>query len=96
MSKFNNVSCSQCGEDFGPGEGGFSRCQDHDFILRDSRSKEVLRISLNGNRGVVAFPDVQITIDVCDLVGLRNWMERKLGCLYDDNTPEFMADGKRG
>ena len=27
--KFANVSCSQCGNDFGPGDHGFSHCQDH-------------------------------------------------------------------
>lgn len=27
--KFNNVSCSQCGQEFGPGNGGFSHCEDH-------------------------------------------------------------------
>lgn len=26
---FENVSCSQCGRDFGPGEHGFSHCSDH-------------------------------------------------------------------
>ena len=27
--KFDNVSCSQCGRDFGPGDHGFSHCIDH-------------------------------------------------------------------
>jgi hypothetical protein len=27
--KFANVSCSQCGREFGPGDHGYSRCQDH-------------------------------------------------------------------
>lgn len=27
--KFPNVSCSQCGQDFGPGEHGFSHCANH-------------------------------------------------------------------
>ena len=27
--RFHNVSCSQCGEDFGPGDHGFSQCADH-------------------------------------------------------------------
>lgn len=29
MSKFENVSCSQCGQDFGPGDHGFSHCENH-------------------------------------------------------------------
>lgn len=28
-ARFPNVSCSQCGQDFGPGDEGFSRCADH-------------------------------------------------------------------
>jgi len=27
--EFENVSCSQCGRDFGPGEHGFLHCADH-------------------------------------------------------------------
>lgn len=27
--RFQNTSCSQCGEDFGPGDSGFSHCSDH-------------------------------------------------------------------
>jgi hypothetical protein len=27
--RFANVSCSQCGQDFGPGNHGFSHCKDH-------------------------------------------------------------------
>ena len=29
MSKFANVSCSQCGREFGPGDSGFSHCENH-------------------------------------------------------------------
>lgn len=29
MSKFDNVSCSQCGQEFGPGNHGFSHCEHH-------------------------------------------------------------------
>ena len=27
--KFSNVSCSQCGKGFGPGNHGYSHCEDH-------------------------------------------------------------------
>lgn len=27
--RFENVSCSQCGQEFGPGNAGFSHCEDH-------------------------------------------------------------------
>ena len=29
MPRFQNVSCSHCGRDFGPGDAGFSHCEDH-------------------------------------------------------------------
>jgi len=29
MPRFENVSCSQCGRDFGPGDHGFSSCYSH-------------------------------------------------------------------
>jgi hypothetical protein len=28
-SRFSNVSCSQCGQEFGPGDHGYSHCSDH-------------------------------------------------------------------
>ena len=28
-AKFKNVWCSSCGEDFGPGDSGFSHCESH-------------------------------------------------------------------
>jgi len=32
--KFENVSCSQCGGEFGPGDAGFSHCSDHRSVKR--------------------------------------------------------------
>lgn len=29
MAKFPDTFCSQCGESFGPGDSGYSHCQDH-------------------------------------------------------------------
>ena len=29
MAKFQNVSCSHCGQEFGPGDHGYSHCDDH-------------------------------------------------------------------
>lgn len=37
--RFENVSCSQCGNDFGPGENGFSHCSDHRKIITFSKVK---------------------------------------------------------
>ena len=33
--KYANVSCSQCGRSFGPGDHGFSHCQDHPGHVQD-------------------------------------------------------------
>lgn len=32
VPKFDEVSCSQCGRTFGPGDYGFSRCKDHAYL----------------------------------------------------------------
>lgn len=32
--KFGNVTCSQCGGEFGPGNHGFSHCENHKHLLR--------------------------------------------------------------
>ena len=29
MAKYDNVGCSQCGREFGPGDAGFSDCRQH-------------------------------------------------------------------
>lgn len=29
IARYANVSCSQCGRDFGPGDQGYSSCTDH-------------------------------------------------------------------
>ncbi len=31
--KFENVSCSECGQEFGPGDHGFSHCENHRLLL---------------------------------------------------------------
>ena len=31
--RFANVSCSQCGESFGPGDNGYSHCEHHKGLL---------------------------------------------------------------
>lgn len=98
MSRFENVSCSQCGEDFGPGESGFSRCQDHDFVLRDSSGRVVLSITHIGDGPVygpvyqIRTPQSFITIDIAEMAGLRNWLERKIGCLYQDSSDDDVPE----
>lgn len=36
MARFPNVSCSNCGGSFGPGDAGFSHCQDHPGPRREA------------------------------------------------------------
>ncbi len=30
LPRFEQVSCSQCGRSFGPGDSGYSHCKDHE------------------------------------------------------------------
>ena len=39
-AKFENVSCSQCGRSFGPGDHGYSHCSDHEALSPVSREAE--------------------------------------------------------
>lgn len=47
MPKFTETSCSQCGGTFGPGDHGFSHCENHAYanvkteILKDSRLRAI-------------------------------------------------------
>ena len=34
-AKFANTFCSQCGKEFGPGNHGFSHCQDHNKSIKE-------------------------------------------------------------
>lgn len=42
--RYDNVFCSQCGRGFGPGDHGFSHCEDHPGHVRDMA---FLRADLN-------------------------------------------------
>ena len=37
--KFQNTFCSQCGEEFGPGDSGYSHCQDHNKPFKSDAHK---------------------------------------------------------
>lgn len=37
MARFENVSCSNCGASFGPGDHGFSHCDQHPGYRRDQK-----------------------------------------------------------
>lgn len=38
--RFPNVSCSHCGQEFGPGDAGFSHCEDHIGAKQSTRNTE--------------------------------------------------------
>lgn len=45
--KYADVSCSQCGRSFGPGDHGFSHCEDHPGHVADMKAwkEELLRLA---------------------------------------------------
>lgn len=43
MPKFNETFCSQCGGSFGPGDAGFSHCDQH-LEVQDRDSPTVKRV----------------------------------------------------
>lgn len=52
MPRFDKTFCSQCGGEFGPGDGGFSHCDQHagKFDIDDTRNQ--VRLSDQWNPGV--------------------------------------------
>lgn len=46
--RFPNVSCSQCGSDFGPGDSGFSSCREHQRRPADLERKADAAIQRTG------------------------------------------------
>jgi len=48
--KFANVFCSQCGQEFGPGDHGFSHCANHKRhnALGEGRERGILREASSG------------------------------------------------
>lgn len=58
MVKYDNVSCSQCGRDFGPGDHGFSHCNHHRKIaVRPSRQQDIYAELLAALKAFVAEVD---------------------------------------
>jgi hypothetical protein len=47
--KYDNVSCSQCGRSFGPGDHGFSHCEDHPGYVQDMKywQEQLLKIAVS-------------------------------------------------
>jgi hypothetical protein len=41
MSQQTNISCSCCGEDFGPGDRGFSHCDTHAELVPDTILEDI-------------------------------------------------------
>jgi hypothetical protein len=39
--KYQNISCSQCGQEFGPGDRGFSSCDNHAGLVSDDILDEI-------------------------------------------------------
>lgn len=41
--RYENVSCSSCGRDFGPGEHGFSHCDSH-IVIKDPQRVAIMAL----------------------------------------------------
>ena len=62
MPKFQETSCSQCGQTFGPGDHGYSHCEHHQpyFRLKDNRIvilKDALNVAKYELAALIARPD---------------------------------------
>lgn len=70
MSKrFENVSCSQCGREFGPGDHGFSHCQDHPGHKRDEMLAELIEMA-DPNGEIAYTSNTREALDNAETAGL--------------------------
>ena len=53
MTMYEKTSCSQCGREFGPGEHGWSHCQDHPGYKRDELRAELVEMA--DDKGEIAY-----------------------------------------
>jgi len=105
--RFLNVSCSQCGKEFGPGNAGYSHCQDHPSLTGNAATSTVSEplFALPPIAPVLPEPvNPPIAPDICPITKRRFWgnishPERGLvatyGGPYDTYTiPEVCEDGE--
>jgi len=84
MAKFENVSCSQCGQSFGPGEHGYSHCSDH--------GTEEVRVVFDGPPGPVTGRFVECENVFGNSISVGGWRERPDGLWEVVITPaDFSA-----
>ena len=53
MPRYESTSCSQCGHEFGPGDHGYSHCQDHPGYKRDEMRAELVEMA--DDKGEIAY-----------------------------------------
>jgi hypothetical protein len=46
--RYENVSCSQCGRSFGPGDHGFSHCENHPGYVQDMKDWQERLLKVSG------------------------------------------------
>lgn len=90
--KYLNTFCSQCGEEFGPGDHGYSRCIDHNI---NKAKTEIDRL-----RAIVSFLSTRVSyLEHSDANGIPS-VKVKIGCYWPqessndpcNNTDEDLAD----
>lgn len=64
--RYSNVSCSQRGRDFGPGDHGFSHCESHSPTM-DEKTLEALRGSIAKWEKIVAGSEIDRYSSNCPL-----------------------------
>jgi len=77
MMKFNNVFCSQCGEDFGPGDHGFSDCRAHRM-----QAIKIRRLLKNAKR----------MCDQGNYIGVATMLATKITYLQDELNAFIVRD----
>jgi hypothetical protein len=87
--RFANVSCSQCGQDFGPGDSGFSHCADH--AQTPQRAYQFRESGSHYNGGAVFFGYGYDAIGEPRLMMVRRWYRQ--GDRRGQTEDHFFIDG---
>lgn len=52
--QFDNTSCSQCGNSFGPGDQGYSHCKDHQKETMKNSESQYINAGYRLERAIIA------------------------------------------
>ncbi len=88
--RFANVSCSQCGQDFGPGDHGFSHCEHHKQVEAVATEEQV-RPSADATPPLAALHDREAVIEECARVCERQYLKSEADFILCGDTLDFIA-----